>query len=224
MFSSSCAADTSGLLLFSTDYISSGYSKSNGKSVVQANVDYEFTNGVYTGLWISPVDFNDTGISSRSSIEVAPYLGWGTFFNPDWRADFRVTHYWYDENIFGQKSDYDLFDVGLSYKGVITAHVSWSPDYYNRSGSFYEYSLSGRYPLNDVLDLSAGIGYSDANEVLEYNFVLANIGITWYHQDIAVDLRVNSAHQVDEVLQPGSQHFEPLSINTELILSISYVF
>jgi uncharacterized protein (TIGR02001 family) len=217
-------AEFGGVVLFATDYIQSGYSKSNGNPVVQVNLDYEFLSGIYLGAWLSPVDFNDSEHSDRASVELIPYIGWGQSYSSDWRFDTILYQYAYDDDIFGRNSNYAQIDLQLGFRDIITARFSWSPDYYNRNEAFIEYELSARYPLSDTLEVSGGIGFSQLNTVLEYNYIISNLGASWYYQSYVLDLRLYNAHEVDEVVHDTDHLFAPKEIHTTLAFSLSYSF
>ncbi len=71
-----CVAEFHGTIIGTTDYISRGYSKSDGHFAVQGNLDYEHASGLYLGFSLSTVDFGDTTFADRANVEIIPYLGW----------------------------------------------------------------------------------------------------------------------------------------------------
>ncbi len=210
-------------VLFATDYVYGGYSKSNGKAVAQLNLDYTLASGAYAGLWWSPVDFNDS-FPDSASLELSPYLGWGKRFGLDWRLDGVLSLYVYNGNLFGKDSDYYLIDMQLVYRDMVTAQLAWTDNFYNRDRSYYEYNLSFAYPVSDSLDASVGLGFSKTSNVLEYDYVLFNAGVSWYQGPFAVDFRLMNARDVDDHSQPVSWLVHPKQIHSKWVLSVSYAF
>lgn len=217
-------ADVSGSLLATTNYISSGYSKSNGDPAIQANIDYDHHSGLYVGAWASSVDFSDNGYDDRSSIEVAPYLGFWFRASPDWSVDTTLTRYLYDGKIFGRNSDYNKLNLQVDFQETVSARVAWSDSFYNRGVSAWDYELLGRYPLTDVLEVSAGLGVNKANEVFEYNYWYGNAGVSWFYRSVAIDIRYAMARKFDEIHVEEDQLISPQNVENELVLSISVGF
>jgi uncharacterized protein (TIGR02001 family) len=71
-------------LIFSTNYVFRGYSKSDGHPVGRANLDYEHSSGFYLGTWVSSVDFGDDGFDDKANVEMTPYIGWSFPISDDW--------------------------------------------------------------------------------------------------------------------------------------------
>ena len=217
-------AELSGSLIATTNYISSGYSKSDGDPAIQANVDYEHYSGLYVGAWASSIDFSDNDHDDRSRIEVAPYVGFWFRASPDWSIDTTLTRYLYDDNIFGRNSDYNEVNLQVDYQETVSARVAWSDSLYNRGHSAWDYELLGRYPLTDVLEVSAGLGVNKANEIFEYNYWYGNAGVTWFYHSVAVDIRYATAREFDEIHVEEDRVISPQDVRNELVLSISVSF
>ena len=210
-------------VLFATDYMYGGYSKSNGRAVAQLNLDYKLASGAYAGLWAAPVDFTDPD-SDSARLELTPYLGWGKRFGLDWRFDGVLSQYFYNGNLFGKDSDYYLIDMQLVFRDMVTAQLAWTDDFYNRGRAYYEYNLSFAYPVSDSLDASVGLGFSKTSNVLEYDYVLFNAGVSWYQGSFAVDFRLMNARDVDDHSQPVSWLIHPKQIHSKWVIAVSYTF
>jgi len=217
-------AELSGSLIATTNYISSGYSKSDGNPAIQANVDYEHNSGLYVGAWASSIDFSDDDHDDRSNIEVAPYLGFWFRASPDWSIDTTLTRYLYDDKIFGRNSDYNEVNLQVDFREIVSARFAWSDSLYNRGHSAWDYELLGRYPLTDVLEVSAGLGVNKANEVFEYNYRYGNAGITWFYHSLAIDIRYAMAREFDAIHVEEDSLISPQNVRNELVLSISVGF
>jgi len=220
-----CAqADLTGSLLATTNYISGGYSKSDGDPAIQANMDYEHNSGLYTGAWVSSIDFNDGGRDDSSSIEVAPYLGFWYRTSADWYIDTAFTRYLYDDRISGRNSDYNQINVQGYFHDIVGVKVAWSDDFYNRGHTAWDYELLGRYPMTDEFEVSAGLGITDANKIFGYNYWYGNAGVTWFYQMLAVDIRFAVAHEFDEKHVDADRQLVLQQVDNEVILSVSFDF
>ncbi len=218
-------SDISGSLVFATNYVFRGYSKSDGHPVGRANLDYEHSTGFYLGTWVSSVDFGDDGFDDRANVEMSPYIGWNFPISDDWQVDTYLTRYIYDGKIFGHDSDYNELDVLVNFRDLVTARFAWSDDLYNQGSSAFDYELTGRYALTDTFEMSAGVGLSETNEALEYNYLYWNLGVTWYFfKHGAMDFRYAQAARFAEKANKNPWPFDPPMINDTFIFSISVGF
>jgi len=189
-YSANCFSEWSGSLTGATDYIWRGYSKSDGKPVMQINLDYEFKNGVYVGAYMSTIDFADDGFQNPSKIEFRPYLGWGYQVSEDWRFDLEWIRYIYNGRVFGENVDYNEFYFIGHFRDLLTANISFSENSYQQNHASFNTEIVGRYPITDSLEISALFGYSNQDKVLHYNFYYWNIGMAWYHSSkMGLDIR-----------------------------------
>ncbi len=224
LFSSSTSlAEIHGTLTISNDYIWRGYSKTEGDFALQANLDYEHASGFYLGTSVSNVDFGDVTFDDRSHVEITPYLGWTFNLSDDWRMDVQWTHYFYNGDIFGHQSDYNEYYFFLHFREIFSASVSFSEDYYNQGHSSAEYELTGRYPITDTLQFSTGIGYSAVEEVLEYDNLHWNAGLTYYYEFIALDFRYQESAEMTEPRE-NKWSYDPEVIEPSFVFSFSIGF
>ncbi len=223
IYSSLCSADFHGTLTGRTDYIWRGYSKTDGGLVLQANLDYEHVSGLYLGTSVSNVNFGNNDFNNEARVEIAPYLGWTSNIAEVWRLDVQWTRYFYDGDIFGHPSDYNEFYLFLHYRDIFTARASFSEDLYNQGHASGDYGLTGRYPITDTLEVSTGIGYSQARKTLEYDTLYWNTGITYYYKFVALDFRYQDAAQVgNDFITDWT--YDPEIIGPTFVFSISAGF
>ena len=217
-------AEFSGSVTGTTNYIWRGYTKSNDHPALRANIDYEHSSGFYVGTWVSTVNFGDKGFDDRSNVEIAPYLGWTFSLSDDWRLDTQWTRYIYDGKIFGNESDYNEFYGFLHFRDVATVRIAFSEDAYNRGKPSADFELTGRYPVTDRLELSAGVGFSLTREVLEYDYLYWNAGFTWYWKFVGLDFRYLQAAEFNEKIGVDRDPwlFEPDPLGPTFVFSISF--
>ena len=209
-----------------TNYTWRGFTKSANKPALQANIDYEHSSGLYVGASASTVNFGDRGFSDRSNVEITPYLGWSVEVEDDWRIDLQIQRYIYDGKIFNNESDYNELYVLVHYRDVLTTRISFSPDYYDREQPAADFGLTGRFPVTENVNFSAGAGYSLARDVLEYDYLYWNAGISWYHPYGALDLRYAQSAFFNEKEQPASTRwaFEPDQLGPTIVFTVSFSY
>lgn len=187
-----------------SDYAYRGYTKSRGNPVLQGNLSYTANSGVYAGVWVSGVSFDDKPYRARSGGEIYPYLGWGKSWSDDWRTDLSVARYVFDDGIFGRGSDYDEFYGALHWRDRFTARIAFAHDAYNRSAKTFAYELTWRHRPWDRVQLSAGLGFNQAYELLHYDYFYWNAGLSVYlNRHVTLDVRY-----VDANLDVHAEHLD----------------
>ena len=209
-----------------TNYVWRGYSKSDDQPAIRFNIDYEHSLGFYVGTWVSTVDFVDEGFDDRANVEIAPYLGWTFSLSDDWRFDTQWTRYLYDGKIFGKISDYNEFQGFLHFREIGTVRIGFSENIYNRARPSADFEMTGRYPITDQLEFSAGLGYSLTRDVLEYDYLFWNAGFMWYYNYVGLDFRYAQAAEFNEKEDLGHSpsQFELDTLGATFLFSISFGF
>ncbi len=222
-YSAQTYSEFSATLTGATDYFWRGYSKTDGDLAIHANLDYEHDSGVFVGISVINVDFGDDDFDDNANVEITPYFGWTYNLNEDWRFDVQWTRYLYDGKIFGHDSDYNEFYFLLHYSDLITISTSFSEDFYNHGHVVGNYEITGRYPVTDVIEFSAGIGYSQVKPVLEYDYLYWNAGFSYFYKFAAFDFRyVDSTFASDTTMTQWA--YDPEKIKPSFIFSISVGF
>jgi uncharacterized protein (TIGR02001 family) len=224
-FSLPAGADFKASATFASDYVYRGYSKSRGNPVLQGNLDYGHESGVYGGFWVSQVGFDDRGYEDRAEVELNPYLGWATELAKDWRLDLSAGRYVYAGKVYGRNSDYNEFYTSLHYRDLVTARVAFAYDAYNRKATTFAYELLARYSVLDTLQLSAGLGFNQASQLLGYNNFYWNAGLTWYaHRYVSVDLRYVDSDTGNHGSGYTHGYFSPRGLEQHYLFSLSMGF
>jgi uncharacterized protein (TIGR02001 family) len=203
-----------------------GYSKSNGAPVFQGNIDYEHSSGFFLGTWVSQVDFGHERYQGRVNLEANPYVGVSLGLSENWRFGTTLAGYLYDGKVYGHEADYGEINALLYFRDLLTAHVGTSYDAYGRGRSTLDYEIDLRYPVMDTVEVSSGLGYEDANTVLNYSRVYWHIGASWFlDKHVALALHYYNAQRFDE-LKGGTENtrFKPPGINNHVVFSISIGF
>lgn len=225
--SAECYAELSGSVTGATDYIWRGYSKSDGKPVVQANMDYDFRSGVYLGTFASTVNFSDYGFENRSTVEFRPYLGFAYKLSEDWRLNTAWTRYLYDGKIFGQTVDYNEFYFYSHFRDLLTLNLNFSENSYQQNYMSFNSEITGRYPITDSIEISSTFGYNKQKKVLHYDYLYWTSGLTvHFSRNIGVDVRYFGgvyASSKKEELVPHWQ-FHPHVIDHRIVFSMTIGF
>jgi uncharacterized protein (TIGR02001 family) len=224
-FSLPAGADFKGSVSLLSNYFYRGYSKSRGDPVLQGNLDYEHESGFFGGLWVSEVSFDDKGYADRAEVELNPYLGWTGEPAENWRVDLSANRYVYAGKVFGQTSDYNEFIGALHYRDLATARVAFAHDAYNRKATTFDYELVGRYSVRDNLQLSAGLGFYQAAQLLEYNNLYWNVGLTWYvNRYVSIDLRYVDSNVKYQETDSEEGFLSPRGVEHRYLFSLSVGF
>jgi uncharacterized protein (TIGR02001 family) len=185
------AADVSGSLAVTTDYLYRGLSQTDGQPAAQAGVQFRSPSGWNAGMWGSSVEFeNGSGIA----YELDLHTGYSWALSPDWSMSIGYVHYAYlDDEDAGY--DYDEISASVSYQQRATASIAWSP---NTSKHTYwgfisdkqalAYELALLQPVAPRWSLCAGVGYYDLSHLVDTGYWYWSAGFAFTWQGMQVDL------------------------------------
>lgn len=190
------AADVSGSVAVTTDYIYRGISQTGGQPAGQAGVQFHSSNGWNAGMWGSSVDFqNGAGVAYELDLQA----GYSWALTPDWSMRVGYVHYTYlDAGEAGY--DYDEVSASVSYQQRATASIAWSPNTskFTSWGFVSErqtlaYELSLLHPLRPRWSLCAGLGYYDLSDVADAGYWYWSTGVAFTWQGMQLDvLHINT--------------------------------
>lgn len=220
-------AQLRGSVTGTTDYIWRGYSKSDGKPAAQINLDYEFNKGLYLGSYASTVNFADQGFDDRSKFEFIPYVGYAYKLSSDWRFNAEWARYIYDGKIFGREADYNLFYFHTHFRDLITANFNFSENSYQQNHMSFNYEVTGRYPISNLLEISTALGYNNQKKVLSYDYLYWNSGLTLhFSRHIGADIRYFGGIHTSEQQNYLGPHwgFHPHAVDHRIVFSLTFGF
>lgn len=203
------AADVSGSVAITTDYIYRGTSQTDGQPAAQAGVQFHSASGWSAGMWGSSIDFGD-GFGIAYELDLQANYSWS--LSPDWSMHLGYVHYAYlADNDTGY--DYDEVTASLSYQQRATASIAWSP---NTSKHVYwgfvsdkqalAYELSVLQPLRQHWSLCAGVGYYDLHDLLDTGYWYWSTGIAFTWQGMQIDLlHINTDSTAERLFNTGSR-------------------
>jgi uncharacterized protein (TIGR02001 family) len=227
-------AEFHGTITGTTNYIYRMYSKSNNLPAIHANLDYQHSIGIYTGVTVSNFDIGPSELEEflgfplefpdQAQVEIIPYVGWSYKFADDWRLDLQYSRYFYDGKVYSFIPDYNEFYVFLHYKDLISAQASYADDFYGIDGDSFFYELTGRYPLTDFLQISGTFGYAQTIDVIGDDYRYWNVGLTGTYKFVSLDLRYHDAAEqgLGDTFELPVDH--PHTLNGAIVFSISAGF
>lgn len=220
------SADWHGDLSFRSEYVYRGYSKSRGNPVVQADLHYQAEAGWLLGSGVSQVSFDDHAYPGYSELEIKPYLGYNLALSADWRTELSVTGYFYNNKVFAHDADYAEFSAAVHYQDGLSARFFFAPDAYQRHAAVPGYELNYRRELLDNVQLSGGLGYSQATASLGQDYFYWNLGGSWFlMRNLALDIRYVDVHLADYPRTDYYQNeFYPRPLENQYLVSVTLGF
>jgi len=204
-----------------TNYDYRGYTRSDNDPAVQLNLDLSHDSGLFLGAWLSSVNLGS------ADIEANPYLGTVFGLSPDWQLGASVAGYFYDGRLMREDIDYGEGSLQLHYRDIASFTFHAAPDYYGSGHSALDYEAELRYPITDVVEISAGLGYQAGRKVLNYDSLYWNAGIAWFARPwLTLDLRYQDLHEMNERGHDAYYYtpYPDYELDTPVIFSISLGF
>lgn len=226
LFCGDTRAEWHGNVSVLSDYIYRGYSKNRGSPLLQGRLDYQDQSGWFAGAGLSQISFDDRQHTGYANLEFKPYLGWSGSINADARAELSVTGYIFDGHVFGGDADYAEIYASLHIQDWLSATVSLAPNAYQRDVTVLNYELNYRRDLLDNLRFSMGLGYYQANFLLEDDYFYWNAGATWYVTSyLAFDMRYVDVHLDKQNSHDHPHHeFYPRPQDNKFLFAITLGF
>ncbi len=166
-------------LTLTTDYVFRGVSQTREDPAIQGGIDFEHGSGLFVGIWGSNVDFptNQDRRQGRD-LELDYYLGYAFDLAADWSAYATVVRYDYPGSDGAFEYDYNELNLAVQFRELASAGVAWTDDALGFGRQAIAWELSGRYPLPRDLDLVAGAGYYDLDELFGRGYSYWNLGLS----------------------------------------------
>ena len=215
------ALELAGILRVATNYDHRGYTRSDNDPTVQLNLDISHDSGLFLGAWLSSVDLGS------ADIEANPYLGTAFSLSPDWQLGASVAGYFYDGRLTHEDIDYGEVSLQLHYRDTVSFTFNVAPDYYGSGQSVLDYQAALRYPITDVVEVSAGLGYQGGRKVFNYDSLYWNAGIAWFARPwLTLDLRYQGLHEMNERRRNAYNYtpYPDYELDTPVVFSVSIGF
>ena len=168
--------EITGSLGGTSDLVFRGLSLTRGKPAAQASLDLEFAREYYAGAFVATADPNP---GPSPPVEMDFWAGRYWRMSENFSGDLRLSQYLYPDD--PRRVSYDRTEITatLGFRNRVYLAAIYSPNtkavgssrgYHE--GDVWAAELSGRYPLNERLTLSAGVGHYGLDEVYDdsYNY------------------------------------------------------
>ena len=182
------AADLSGYLTLTSDYVWRGVTQSEGDPAIQLGGEVSFRSGVYAGLWGSTVDINNGGNRQRDA-EVNYYLGYGFDVASQWALGTTLVVYTYPGQTGPINYNYEEYAISINYDDRVWLEYAWSPGYYGFDIDSHNVELIAEWSAGEHLIVSGGAGYFNFSSPLDDAYAYWNVGLTWPVNRFSIDLR-----------------------------------
>ena len=189
------AAELSGYVIATSDYVYRGATQSDGHAALQAAVDINFSTGFFVGAWASSVDIPGPGDNHRQT-EIRAYLGYLFDLSDRFSLILNTVAYRYPGSDGQLSYDNQEWSAALGIDDQYWVEYAYSADLYDLGIETHNIEIFAEWPFGDGYLLSAGLGHFQvdwpesvyANETLHWQ-----LGITRSFGRLDVDLRYHEA-------------------------------
>lgn len=182
------AAEFSGYLNLTTDYVWRGVTQSDGDPAAQLGGEVSFGSGIYAGVWGSTIDINNGGGRQRDT-ELNYYLGYTFDLAGRWALGATAVVYTYPGQSASIDYDYEEYGVSVSYDDRIWLEYAYSPGFYGFDIESHNVELIAEMAAGKHLVVSGGAGYYDLSAPLDDAYTYWNLGVIWPLNRFSFDLR-----------------------------------
>ena len=186
------AAELTGYVVLSSDYVQRGVSYSDDDPVLQLGGDVLFQSGFFLGAWGSTLDVAGNNGSQRD-FEVRYYVGYGHELADDWAIAANAVLYTYPGSGGSFDYDYEEYSLALNFRDRYWLDYAVAPDFYGTGRSTWSLAMLGEWPLPNKFRLSAGIGHHDLSDLSGSTYRYWQFGISRLINRIDLDLRYHGA-------------------------------
>ncbi len=186
------AAELSGYLVLTTDYVFRGVTYSDGDPAARLGADLAFDSGLYLGVWASTIDI-DSGAIARRDHEVDYYVGYARTVGERWTLGANAVAYTFPGAEGVVDYDYAEYSLSANYDDRTWLEYSYSPDIFNTGLETHNIALFAEWQLTAQINAGAGVGYYDVSELSGDGYTYWELGITRPFRRIELDLRYHDA-------------------------------
>lgn len=186
----SLAAEFSGYVTLTSDYVKRGVTQSDGNPAFQIGADFNFENGLFLGVWGSTVDIAN-GPSTQRDVEINYYAGYVFNASNSWQFSVGAVAYDYPGQSGFFNYNYEEYSLGANFDDRVWLEVAYSPDLYNTGLSSTNVDLFAEWPINSVWAIAGGAGYYDTSNLTGSAYQYWQLGITASLRYADIDLRVH---------------------------------
>ena len=185
---STSAADFSGYVALTTDYVKRGVTQSDEQPALQSGTEVSFKNGFFLGAWASTVDI-ENGPTRQRDLEINYYAGYVFDATDSLRLTASAIAYDYPGQTGNVNYDYEELLLEGNFKDRVWIGFAYSPDLYNSGYSTTNIELYAEWPVGGIWAIGGGLGRYDASNLTGSDYLYWQTGITASLRWANVDLR-----------------------------------
>lgn len=212
------AAEASGYVALTTDYVFRGVTYSDGQAAFQLGGDIAFDSGVYVGAWASTVDIESPNGSTQRDLQVDYYAGYALPVSSNVTLGGNIVMYTFPDSDGPVDYDYAEYSLSLNFDDRLWLEYAYAPDLFGFGIATHNYSLFGELPLGQEFTVDAGIGYYDPGELSDSGYTYWELGIGRPVGQLGLDLRYHDANDWVPIWSDRSR------IDSRLVLTAEYRF
>jgi len=211
------AAEFSGYVTATTDYVKRGVSQSDSDPALQLAFDLDFDSGFYLGAWGSTVDIG-SGPGRQRDQEVNYYVGFNAAVSDRWTFGTNVVAYTYP----GMEGhvDYDYIEYALTanYDDTLWIEYAYSPDLFSTGYDTHNYEVHAERALFSAWLLDGGVGYYDVSQLSGNGYGYWELGLSHPVNQFEFDLRYHDTNRPVRFMSSSDR------AKSRVVFSISYSF
>jgi uncharacterized protein (TIGR02001 family) len=215
LISPSWAADLTGYVVLTTDYVFRGVTYSDGHAAVQAGVDIAMDSGLYLGIWGSSVDIRAG--PTRRDRQLNYYVGYSHDLNNTWSIGANVVAYTFPAT--EGPIDYDFFEYSVvaNYDDRAWFEYSYAPDLFHSSRHTHNFDLYAEWLLPAKLTFGAGAGYYDVSDLTGTGYGYWQLGCTRSFGRLSVDLRYHDTNRPVPIISTAERAKARVVLSAKLL-------
>lgn len=188
------AAEFSGYLVLTSDYVKRGVSQSDSDAALQLGGDIFFDSGWFLGAWGSTIDIS-SGPTRHRDREVNLYVGYAYDVSDLWRVSAYAVSYEYPRQTGSVNYDHVEYSITANFDDRIWVDYSHSPDLYNTKRSSDNLELFAELPLRNNWSIGFGVGYYDVSDLVGIGYGYWQLGITGSFKYADIDFRYHDTNR-----------------------------
>jgi uncharacterized protein (TIGR02001 family) len=216
LFSPSYAADVTGYIVLTTDYVFRGVTYSDGHAAAQAGADIALDSGLYFGMWGSSVDISGNE-SRHRDLQLNYYLGYSRDLQNSWSIGANVVAYTFPGTEGDVDYDYLEYSMVTNYDDRIWLEYSYSPDLFHSSRYSHNLDLYTEWPLTAGLMLGAGAGYYEVSDLTGSGYGYWQLGLTRSFGRFDIDLRYHDSNRAVPIISTVERAKARLALSAKLL-------
>ena len=182
------AAEVTGYVSLTTDYVRRGVSQSGDDVAAQLGVDVESDWGGMFGVWGSTID-NMQKAGRQHDVELNAYIGYGRDITRNWRLSAFVVGYSYPGLDTPFNYDYVEYSISANYDDRYWIEYGFSSDYYGTGRDAGNIEVFGEWPVAGTWSLGAGVGFNNVSDVVGEDYGYWQLGATGSFRNASLDVR-----------------------------------